>query len=132
MHAKVKFLLAGLVGFLMQLPTPALAQWSIGSDENRLRGKAIVDVGTVTEESRMVERYDPLLERETLETVQWREFRGRQRRCMEPGIGLVGYSTAALLLADGQHGIYVATIESSVGSIDIGVEQVLLRECPSF
>lgn len=132
MGMKIRLCFLGLVSVLLLSPNQASGQWSIGSDEDRLRGKAVVDVGAVSEESRTVERYDPLLEQETLETIEWWEFRGRQRYCMESGISLIGFSTAALLLTDDQQGVYLATIESSVGSIEVEVERVFLTECPSY
>lgn len=113
-------------------PIALSGQWAVLSDEEQLREKIILDVGTLYERSEFVTRYDPLLEMNRTEEINWKEFQGRQRYCMpDPlSLGLGVGRDAALLLTDSKENLWVAILESSVGSIKVEVEPVALMECP--
>ncbi len=107
--------------------SPAFAQtWSSYSDEEELRGKMVVDVGSLSERSTVrSDFYDDPISKE----VKWLQFRGAKTYCLDARYSY-GYG-AKLLLADKNEQLYVATFtHSTFSGIKVEVELAFLIQCP--
>lgn len=132
--------LRGIVLVIVAATLPAhvlSAQWSLGSAHAELRGKTIVDVGSVEPRnslasSRLV--YDYRLRRYVYRSVpyqQWIRFEGRATFCFEASQISPSERSAAVLLSDGDNRFYIAVISSRVGSIWVAVSAATPIACPS-
>lgn len=114
----------------------ALAQWSWLSQQDHLRGKAIVDVGEVSRQLHITPgsyEYDPVWDTRRWKpgrTVDYVQFRGLRTICLDPAATSTSSNEAALLLMDSDDRVYLAVLTSSLGSINVKVSAVLVIECP--
>jgi hypothetical protein len=102
----------------------AAAQWAMFSKQDQLQGKAIADVGELSDRS--------YLRRDSARVLRWLAFDGKQQSlCFDDTSSFVGSNAAALLLVDADKNTYIAVLSTSIGSVRVDVFAVLLVQCPS-
>lgn len=115
--------LRALIVMHLAVPTTAYAQWAFLSEHKDLKGKTILDIGQLSEESRT----NPT----TFERTYWVEFRGERTQCVDARtLRLATFRTyAALLLTDGTK-TFIAVFSPSLSSLGIELKRVSLVSCP--
>ena len=109
----------------------AAAQWAILSGQEQLRGKTIVDVGELSLESRYVVGSSSATSYQSGRLVSWYQFRGQRTVCADEFAFSKSSSHAALLLADEKGSLYLALLDTSIGSISVDVKTFVAIRCPS-
>lgn len=118
-----------LVGAIVAASTSE-AKWFILSNERELEGYTIVEVGEVEDRH----YYDP----ETLQTLEWLEFKSYRTRCFLFSEGdhvLSSSSIPSLILRKvvaGKEIVKIALLEPSYGSLSVEVKDVRFVSCPAF
>jgi hypothetical protein len=100
------------------VPRTARAQWGVLSDTRELVGKVVVDVGSLSRQSRYGDQ-----------RVDWLEFRGAMRTVCFDDARIGRSSLGAMLLMDDAKHLYLATYDCTIGDIDVTVRPVTPRRC---
>ena len=119
------------VSLLLLSTSSAAAQWTMFSDQERLRGKTIVDVGELSHEMKFIPGRYEAGSYQAGKSVTWYQFRGQRTVCADEFAFSGASSDAALLLSDEKGHLYMASLKTSIGSIDVDVTSFVAIACPS-